>query len=516
MSQTKTLDPMQDRPNAQASGTPGDRGVDGPSAPFDAEAHPSSVAATGAGDPGAPENAPPGGEAGHAPPADAPRKCVPEIPVTLEETGLSASYVTELLLKILYQRGALRGDHLAEAIALPFGLIDDLLMSAQQRHFVEVLQALGHGRSGYTFDLTAEGRARAQSALETSRYIGTAPVTLEEYRRIVAEQSVKDVDVHREALAGAFSDLILPDGVIDALGPAVNSGGSIFLHGAPGNGKTAIAERIGRFTSSTMYLPRTVLLQGHEMVLLDPVFHEEVEEDVAVDEARSLLFQDGPRHDRRFVKVKRPTVFVGGELTMDQLDLQYDPHSKVYQAPFQLKAAGGVLIIDDFGRQRMRPEELLNRWIVPLEKGFDNLTLHSGIKFPVPFECILIFATNLNPSDLVDEAFLRRIQYKVEVKSPDREALDLILRLTCEEFDVPYWEETVDFLFREYYDAMGFAPRGCHPRDIIKQIRAMASFLDIEPSLDAESINRAAHSYVLVTEEEFTSGIPSQRNQNGE
>ena len=452
------------------------------------------------------------------PPVDEHRDFVPLPPETLEDTGLSAAQVTELLLKILHQRGALRGDHLAEAIALPFGIVDDLLMDAQQRQFVEVLHALGHGRSGYTFDLTGEGRNRAVAALETSRYVGSAPVPLEEFRRVVAEQSVKDVDVRREELEAAFCDLVLPDGVVDALGPSVNSGGSIFLHGAPGNGKTAIAERIGRFASSIMYLPRTVLIHGHEMVLFDPVFHEEVEPDTSPSdpqEMRSLLVRNGPEHDSRFVRVKRPTVFVGGELTMDQLDLQYDPYSKVYQAPFQLKAAGGVLIIDDFGRQRMRPEEILNRWIVPLEKGFDNLTLHSGIKFPVPFECILIFATNLNPSDLVDEAFLRRIQYKVEVRSPDRAAFDQILRLTCDELGVPYRAEALELLFRDYYEARGFSPRGCHPRDLIKQIRARASYLGIEPRLDDESIHRAAHSYFLVTEEEFSSGIPSMRNANG-
>jgi predicted ATPase with chaperone activity len=442
---------------------------------------------------------------------------VPAAPDTLHDTGLTESQVTDLVLKILHRNGALRGEEIAEIVALPFTLIDDLLLAAQQRHFVEVLQALGHGRGGYTFTLTSEGAARAQAALETSRYVGPAPVPLEEFARVIALQSVRDVHVRKDDLAQAFSDLVLPGGVIEALGPAVNSGGSIFLHGAPGNGKTATAERVGTLTSSTVFIPRAVLVHGSIMVLFDPVYHEEVEWEGDPDAAsRSVLFRDGPTHDQRYVKVKRPTVFVGGELTLDQLDLQYDPYSKVYQAPFQLKAAGGVLIIDDFGRQRMRPEELLNRWIVPLEKGFDNLTLHSGIKSPVPFDCILIFATNLNPRDLVDEAFLRRIQYKVEVRSPDRDAFEKIFRLTCDEFQVPFRDEAVDLLFSEYYEPRGFSPRGCHPRDLIKQIRAMASFLGIEPALDAESIHRAAHSYFLVTEEEFTTGIPSTTPPEGD
>ncbi len=435
---------------------------------------------------------------------------VPPIPDTLEETGLTGAQVTDLVLKILHRHGSLLGEEIAEIIALPFTLIDDLILAAQHRHFVEVLQALGHGRGGYTFALTSEGSSRAQAALDTSRYVGPAPVPLEVFARTIAAQSVRDVHVRKEDLAGAFSDLVLPPGVIESLGPAVNSGGSIFLHGAPGNGKTATAERVGTLTSSTVFLPQAVLVHGSVMVLYDPVYHEKVEWEEDPETAPpSSLFRGGPSYDQRFVKVKRPTVFVGGELTLDQLDLQYDPYSKVYQAPFQLKAAGGVLIIDDFGRQRMRPAELLNRWIVPLEKGFDNLTLHSGIKFPVPFDCILIFATNLNPSDLVDEAFLRRIQYKVEVRSPNRHAYEQIFRINCEEFQVPFRDEAVDLLYSEYYQARGFAPRGCHPRDLIKQVQAMAAFLGIEPELDAESVHRAAHSYFLVTEEEFTTGIPS-------
>ncbi len=435
----------------------------------------------------------------------------PPAPETLEDTGLTGAQITDLLLKTLYEQGAMEGDALARAVALPFTLIDDLVLLAQQRHFVEVLEAHGHGRGGYTFNLTSEGRTLARAALETNRYVGPAPVPLEQFKRTLDMESVRDVHVRRQILEQAFSDLILPDGVLDALGPALNSGGSIFLHGAPGNGKTAIAERVGNLTSSTIFLPRALMIQGNIMVLYDPVFHIPVDVDKGeeVFSSASPIFRDGPVYDQRYVKVKRPTVFVGGELTLDQLDLQYDPYSKVYQAPFQLKAAGGVLIIDDFGRQRMRPAELLNRWIVPLEKGFDNLTLHSGIKFPVPFDCILIFATNLNPSDLVDEAFLRRIQYKVEVRSPTRQAFEGIMRMNCDEFGVPYRQEAVDLLYSEYYDAKDFSPRGCHPRDLIKQIQAAAAFKGVEPQLEPAAIHQAAHSYFLVTEEEFQAGIPA-------
>jgi len=442
----------------------------------------------------------------------------PSIPDTLEATGLSRGQVTDLLLKTLYERGAMEGDRLARAVALPFPLIDDVVLVAQQRHFIEVTEAHGHGRGGYTFTLTAEGRGVARDALETNRYVGPAPVPLEQFRAVLERESVKEVHIRMETLREAFSDLVLPDGVLDALGPALNSGGSIFLHGAPGNGKTAIAERVGGLTSSTMFLPRTLMIQGNIMVLYDPVFHQQVDEDHGdtAFEHDSVIFRRGASHDQRYVRIRRPTVFVGGELSIDQLDLQFDPYSKVYQAPFQLKAAGGVLIIDDFGRQRMRPSDLLNRWIVPLEKGFDNLTLHTGIKFPVPFDCILIFATNLDPGDLVDEAFLRRIQYKVEVRSPTREAYDGIMRMNCEEMGVPYREAAVDLLYREYYEAKHFSPRACHPRDILRQIQAAAAFKGVEPRLDVEAIREAAHSYFLVAEEKYEPGVPTFEPQQGD
>lgn len=432
----------------------------------------------------------------------------PPKPTTLEDTGLSEGQLSDLILKTLYQRGHLTGEELADAVCVPFSILDDLLLTAKQRHFVEVPKAVGHGRSGYTFALTEEGAKRARAALDASRYVGPAPVPLAQFEEWVERQSIRGNVVRREELERAFSDLVLPREIMDSLGPALNSGSSIFLHGAPGNGKTAIAERMGTLTSSSIYLPRAIIVDGHILVLFDPVYHHPVDDPLSGFDYGGIL-KSGPEHDARFVRVRRPTVFVGGELTMDQLDLQFDPYSKVYQAPFQLKASGGVLIIDDFGRQRMRPAELLNRWIVPLEKGFDNLTLHTGVKFPVPFDCILVFATNLNPRDLVDEAFLRRIQFKVEVRSPDREAFEKILRINCAERGIEFSDEAVDILFSQYYDVLGFRPRGCHPRDILHQIESMASFKGIAPTLDPDLLHRAARSYFLVMEEEYQAGVPS-------
>ena len=433
----------------------------------------------------------------------------PPAPQSMAEAGLSDSQVLTLLLKTLYQQGALTGHELAEKVALPFVILDDVLLTASQRHFVEVLSATGHSRSGYRFELTDEGRARAQSALAASRYVGPAPVPLEQFWSWVRRQSVKNTRVSREVLRAAFSDLVLPTEVMDALGPAVNSGASIFLHGAPGNGKTSIADRLGALISTEIYLPYSIIVDGHIIVVYDPVYHHRTDQEERAAEASSGLLLREFSTDRRFLKVKRPTVFVGGELTMEQLDLQMSEFSHIYRAPFQVKAAGGVLIVDDFGRQRMAPAELLNRWIVPLEKGIDNLTLDTGVKFPVPFDCILLFATNLNPRHLVDEAFLRRIQFKVEVRSPDRKAFTEIFRMNCEQAGIEYHDGAVDLLFRRFYDAHGIRPRGCHPRDILHHISSICAFEGATPSLEPSLLQRAAQTYFLVMEEEVQTEISS-------
>jgi len=434
---------------------------------------------------------------------------VPQAPQALSDTGLSESQVMDLILKVLYQRGAQAGNDLADAICLPFVVLDDILLSVTQRHFVEVLGTSGHSRAGYRYELTDEGRNRADAALAASRYVGPAPVPLHQFNERVRSQSVKNHTVSRELLEQAFSDLVLPDEVTDALGPAVNSGASIFLHGAPGNGKTAISERLGSLISSEIYLPYAIMVDGQIIVLFDPMYHHRVEDPNGDPEKDKGLVRRGHAVDRRFVRIKRPTVFVGGELTLNELDLQLSEYSKIYRAPFQVKASGGVLIIDDFGRQRMSPAELLNRWIVPLELGFDNLTLDTGIKFQVPFDCILIFATNLNPRNLLDEAFLRRIQFKVEVKSPDRESFESIFRMNCEEVGIEYEQEAVELLFRRFYEPHGVRPRGCHPRDILHHIISIASYEGSDPSLEPALLHRAAQAYFLVMEEEIQAGISS-------
>lgn len=418
-------------------------------------------------------------------------------PESLEEAGIPESAAMDLILKTLYSRGAQQGKVVAETLALRFTLLDDLFLTLQQMQLVEVRGSRGHGREGYTFALTQAGIERAREAMEINGYVGPAPVPLATFRSWVERQSGRGTRIGPDALAAAFADLVLKPDVVEMLGPAVNSSSSMFLHGSPGNGKTAIAERIARLASDSVFIPQAVDVNGEIMILFDPVYHEPVVED-REQPAHKILRHASP-HDTRFVEIRRPAVVVGGELTIDQLDLQRDQETKVYHAPFQLKATHGVLIIDDFGRQRMSPHELLNRWIVPLEKGVDYLSLNTGVKFSVPFDCLPIFSTNLDPLDLVDEAFLRRIRFKIEVEGPTRAEYEDILRGVCQERDIEYAPDVVSFLFEKYHDGLGITPRCCHPRDILDQIEAASAYAGEEPRLTKRAVDLAAKSYFMIT-----------------
>ena len=421
----------------------------------------------------------------------------PPAPDTLGDTGLSVDAVRDLILKVFYVQGARTGHYLSEFLRLPFVLIDEELLTLQQRRFVEVRGTTGPNRASYLFDLAGAGRDRAKEAIDASQYVGPAPVPLAQYIKWIEAQSIQFARVTQETLREGFRHLVLNDSLVDSLGPAVNSSKSIFLYGHPGNGKTAIAEAISQMLGGILYLPYAVDVDGQIMLVFDPVHHQEVPvEDDAIGQ-NSLWLRTGPGYDRRFARVKRPVVLTGGELTLDQLDLRYDHFTKLYQAPFQVKANGGVLIVDDFGRQRVPPRDLLNRWIVPLEKHVDYLTLHTGGKFPVPFDCLLIFATNLDPAELVEEAFLRRIHYKIPVDDPSRDQYDEIFRRCCQAAGVLYTAESVAYVFAEFYDKRGIRPRGCHPRDLLSHVTDIAKYREIEPGLTADLLDRACHSYFL-------------------
>ena len=426
-----------------------------------------------------------------------PAETAPPVPDTLADTGLSADGVRDLILKVFYVQGGRTGHYLSEFLRLPFALVDEELLTLQQRRFVEVRGTTGPNRASYLFDLAGAGRDRAKEALDASQYVGPAPVPLAQYSKWIEAQSIQNAHVTQESLRAGFSHLVLNESLLETLGPAVNSSKSIFLYGHPGNGKTAIAEAISQMLGGTLYLPYAVDIDGQIMLVYDPVHHEEVESPDDALGRDALWIRSGPGHDRRYARVKRPVVLTGGELTLDQLDLRYDHFTKLYQAPFQVKANGGVLIVDDFGRQRVPPRDLLNRWIVPLEKKIDYLTLHTGGKFPVPFDCLLIFATNLDPAELVEEAFLRRIHYKIPVVDPTREQYQEIFRRCCQGVGVDYSAEAVNYVFAEYYDKRKIRARGCHPRDLIAHVQDIAKYREVAPELSLDLVERACDSYFL-------------------
>jgi hypothetical protein len=345
-------------------------------------------------------------------------------PQSLEETGLGADLVEQLLIKTLYG-GEASGLALSERMCLPFGVFEPIVERARAERLIEVRGATGNSASSYRYCLTDIGRDRARQYLEINQYTGPAPVPLAAYIARMRALSASRGYIDRERLRSGFSHLIIDDRILEQLGPAVNANKAVFLYGEPGNGKTVIGEGLGRAIGGEMYMPHAVEIDGYIITMFDPINHERLDE----EDDRSSLIAAAPR-DRRWVRIRRPVVIVGGELTLDMLDLTFNAASKFYEAPLQLKANGGVFLVDDFGRQRIRPEDLLNRWIVPLESRVDYLTLHTGKKFQVPFDVLAVFATNLEPASLADEAFLRRIPYKIAV-SPRGGRCARASRATC-------------------------------------------------------------------------------------
>lgn len=420
----------------------------------------------------------------------------PEPPTTLADTGLVPESIDDLLLKTLYVQGARTGRELAEGLALPFDVLDARMLLLQEQRRLEVVGTMGPNRGSYRFNLSEAGHERARQAMSACQYVGPAPVPIRVYEEWVVRQGIGNVRLTRPMIEAGFARLVLDPAMFDSLGPAVNSARSVFLHGEAGNGKTTVAETMAHLIGGVIYIPYAVEISGQIMVLFDPSHHEPAAAAGQGDSPGWL--RATPSHDPRFIAVHRPVVTAGGELTLDQLDLQFDYNTKMYQAPFQLKAAGGVLIIDDFGRQRVPAHELLNRWIIPLEKRYDYLSLHTGVKFRVPFESLLIFATNLEPEDLVDEAFLRRIQYKLYLPGPTRQAYTEIFRRVCEERNIPFDAAAVDLLYRDYYEAVGIEPRACHPRDIADHVLDVARYEATPPVLSPEYLRRACEAYFLV------------------
>ncbi|OFW12771.1 MAG: hypothetical protein A3H29_09795 [Acidobacteria bacterium RIFCSPLOWO2_02_FULL_67_21] len=415
----------------------------------------------------------------------------PPPPATLEEAGLARDHVEQLLIKTLYG-SELAGSVLAERVRLPYGVLEPLIERQRAERLIEVRGAAGTGSAGYRYALTDLGRERAGQYLSVNAYVGPAPVPLAAYVAYMRTVGAARGYIDRARLRQGFAHLVVSERVLEQLGPAVNANKALFLYGPPGNGKTVIGEGMGRTIGGDMSIPYALDVDGAIVTMYDPAGHQTLE----ADGDQVSIIAPAPV-DRRWIRIRRPVVVAGGELTLDMLDLSFNPITRFHEAPLQLKANGGVFLVDDFGRQRIRPHELLNRWIVPLESRVDYLTLHTGRKFQIPFETFVVFATNLNPADLADEAFLRRIPYKIRIDDPTVEEFTRIFEMNCQRRRLPFHQVMVAYLQRRHYGPAGRPFRACHPRDLLDQISALCRYRGIEPAITRELLDAACRAYFV-------------------
>ncbi|HMF99212.1 MAG TPA: hypothetical protein VKE96_33160 [Vicinamibacterales bacterium] len=416
----------------------------------------------------------------------------PSAPLSLEDTGLSLDLLLQLTLKHMHFAGELTGAELARRLGLRFTAIQPAVQALKAQHQIEIVGGSMIGPASYRYRITDTGRTRVTIFLEHNQYVGFAPVPLARYTDYLKQwRTAAPRSATRTRVREAFHHLVLGQPVLDQLGPAINAGHSLFVYGPPGNGKSVISQAIRNLLDGDIAIPHALEVEGQIVRLFDPVNHDVLplpEGDGLADEAAA---------DRRWMRCRRPLVTVGGELTLDSLELSYNATSGFYQAPVQAAANGGVLVIDDFGRQRMEPREFLNRWIVPLESRIDFLTLQTGQKFELPFAVLLVFATNLRPSTLVDEAFLRRIHYKVFAESPTAEEFCAIFESCCARRELPYDRAVIERLLTDYFRPRAIPLRGCHPRDLIDQALSLAEYLGEPRVLTTALLEAACDGYFV-------------------
>ena len=426
----------------------------------------------------------------------APETIVPPVPETLEEAGLPASMLEQLILKLLYSRGELLGRDLSVALGLEFSLIEELIDFLKRQYLIQAKSSLGMGDSTTLFALTETGRTLARESMDNNQYTGPAPVPLFQYTYIVRRQRQQEGWLTQEALAHAYRRMVVTQRVLAQIGPAVSSGNSFLIYGQPGNGKTFLAEALGNLDDSPVYIPHAIECQGTIIQVFDPIYHQPVQ-----DSEEPSVFASREQYDRRWIKCRRPFIVTGGELTLEMLDLKYNHTSKIYDAPYQLKANSGIYLIDDFGRQLCTPAEVLNRWIVPMERRVDYLKFNGGGKMTVPFEAFLVFSTNLRPDQLGDEAFLRRIQYKMFLRSPDEQEFVAIFRHFCDSRNLACDDVLVSRFIERHYRRTGRPFRRCHPRDVVSHAIDLIRFERLPFELSDDLLDRAFDSCFLEEEE---------------
>src|SRR5262245_34631614 len=425
----------------------------------------------------------------------------PIAPESLKEAGLSLGFICDMLLRTIYTRGTMLGRDLAQFLCLPFKVIRDPLKFLKDEKCIQVDGGDLVGEVSYKFSLTDLGRKRAQEATELCAYVGPAPVPLEDYVEQCYRQTVTGLQCFPEVLRAPFSHLVLKEEMFNNIGPAIISGRSVFIYGPPGNGKTAMARAIGDFMNTaggSIYIPYAFAADSNIITVFDPSLHviDDTADEYTEDSDATVrkLLTTGAL-DQRWVRIRRPVIVTGGELNLSMLDLRYNAEANFYQAPIHFKANGGVFLIDDFGRQQCTPKELLNRWILPLEDRHDFLTVASGKKFQVPFEQLIIFSTNLDPKQLVDDAFLRRIRHKVGVLAPQRDVYERIFASQCKRLGMNYAADAVDYLYERYY-TRGRSPRASDCRDLLEIVQSICRYRRQPVHLTRDLMVEAASSFI--------------------
>ncbi|MBB5515941.1 hypothetical protein FHS89_001961 [Rubricella aquisinus] len=420
----------------------------------------------------------------------------PKAPTTVAETGIAPTLLRDLLLKAIFRLNLTSVSDMSKACAVTPPVIEDLVQMCRDGRLIETLGMKGEAGSELRYQLTDTGRARALDALAQSEYAGAFPVSLDAFTAQSSAQSLRNSTITRDALEKASAHLILPKGLLENLGPAVNSGRSILLYGPPGNGKSVLSSAIRDALTDHVYIPRVLEVGGQMIAVFDPSVHRPITDPVSEHGLRR-----SDTFDQRYVKCRRPTVITGGELTIDMLDLGFNPMSRTYQAPLQLKATGGIFIVDDLGRQREAPQALMNRWIVPIEEQFDLLSLQSGQKFRVPFDTLVIFSTNFAPKKLFDGAALRRIYYKIRIDGPSRDDFIKIFLLVARQYKMKPDETTLAHLIRKLYPSVGAPFASFHAPFLIDQMASICAYEGIAPQMSVPLIERAWANLFVADEE---------------